>query len=228
MPLIQPPSQVELVRKNSWADSTWKKWLNSIYTHFGGDLWDDELAEISLDKPPGAGTPASLANFGPTSITQQPVFNRDDSAVVKFHIRHQIKVGSLIYPHVHWSTDGTAATSGVSDIVEWEIDYQIAKGHQQESFTDQSQIVMTQSVYNAVSTGPTTPDLWHHYITECSDAQAFTAPEVDSLIMMRIRRGSTSDTYSDIGNGHVFGLYVDLHYQKDRFGTVNKAPDFYR
>lgn len=215
-------------RRDSVFSTHWRDWLNLVYERLRGPLWDDELAEISLELPPGGGTSASLANFGPTSISRQPVFNQGDGATCKFHVRHQIKPGSLIYPHVHWSTDGTAATSGVSDIVEWELDFQIAKGHQQEEFTDQSQIVVTQSVYNTNSPGPTTPDAWHHYITEASDDQAFEAPEVDSLIIARIRRGSTSDTYSNLGNGHVFGLYVDYHYQKDRFGTPQKAPDFYR
>lgn len=201
--------------------------IDQIAFKIDGDLWDDELSVISLDRPPGAGTPATNANFGPTSISQQPVFNRGDSAVCRFHITHRIKPGSLVYPHVHWSTDGSNATAGVSDIVEWEIDWQLAKGHQQEEFTDQTQIVLTQSVYNPNSGGPTAPNAWHHYIVEASDLQAFEAPEVDSLIIMRIRRGSTSDTYTNAGNGHVFGLYVDLHYQLDRIGTPQKAPDFY-
>lgn len=227
--MLEPtPSKITLVNGDPRSDSVWKRWLNHFYELFGGALWDDETTEISLDKPPGAGTPASLANFGPTSMTQQPVFNRGDSAVAKFHIRHQIKPGSRIYPHVHWSTDGTAATSGVSDTVEWEIDYQIAKGHQQEAFTDQTQIVMSQSVYNTNSPGPSNPTAWHHYITEASDSQAFEAPEVDSLVIMRVRRGNTLDTYSNVGNGHVFGLFVDFHYQKDRFGTPQKSPDFYK
>jgi hypothetical protein len=227
MPLNPPPSRTRLVDEAK-SDTIWKNWFYQIYRFFGGERWEDLLAEITLARPPGAGTPASLANFGPTSISQQPVFNRGDAATLRFHITHNIKPGSKMYPHVHWSTDGTAATSGVSDIVEWEIDYQVAKGHQQEEFTDQTQIVMTQSVYNDNSGGPTNPDAWHHYITEASDAQAITAPEVDSLIIMRVRRGSTSDTYDNTGSGHVFGLYVDFHYIKDRFGTPFKSPDFYK
>lgn len=203
----------------------WRNWLNLVFERIRGPLWEDMLAPLSNAQP--RGTAPTLVAFGATSITQQYEFNRGDGIQVGFHIPHDVRPGSKIYPHVHWSTDGTAATSGVSDVVEWVIDYEYAKGHQQEAFGSAGQITMTQSVYNSVSTGPTNPDAWHHYITEASDAQAFVCPEVDSLLIMKVTRGSTSDTYSDAGTGNVFALFVDIHYQKDRFGTPQKTPDFY-
>jgi len=200
---------------------TWRNWLNQVYEKLRGPLWEDMLAPLSNSQP--RGTAPTLSVFGATSITQQYEFSRGDGVQVGFHVPHDVKPGSKMYPHVHWSTDGTAATSGVSDVVEWVIDYEYAKGHQQESFGNAGQIILTQSVYNSVTGSGPSPTAWHHYITEASDAQALTMPEVDSLILMKISRGSSSDTYTNLNGGHVFALFVDIHYQKDRLGTPGKT-----
>ena len=115
-----------------------------------------------------------------------------------------------MYPHVHWTTNGTNTNT-----VKWELIYTYAKGHNQEAFP-------TETTINLEQAGSGTA--WQHMIVEASDAQAFTAPEVDSLILMRVRRvtnGGTDNT------DQVFGLFVDIHYQKDRFGTPQKSPNFY-
>lgn len=189
----------------------WRNWLNSVYEKLRGPLWEDYTETLANAQP--RGTAPTLAAFGATSITQQYAFNRGDGIQVAFHVRHDIKPGSLMYPHVHWSTDGVG-----SGDVEWVIEYEYAKGHNQEAFAAQTSITLVQTASGTA---------WQHMITEASDAQAFTAPEVDSLILMKVSRGSTSDTYPNTGTGGVFGLYVDIHYQRDRFGTPNKAPDFY-
>jgi len=210
---------------NTTFDIVWRQWLNRVYERVKGPLWEDMLSPIAGST--SGGTKPTFSSFGPDSLTEQYQFNRGESIYVGFHVLHNTKPGSLFYPHVHWSTDGTAATLGSSDIVEWEINYSVAKGHQQENFPAASQILIQQSVYNSVTGSGPSPTAWHHYITEASDAQAFEAPEVDSLILMEIKRGSTNDTYSNSANGHVFGLYVDIHYQIDRFGTPQKSPNFY-
>ena len=64
---------------------------------------------------------------------------------------------------------------------------------------------------------------WRHMVTEASVDDAFVAPEVDSIILMRVKRNSTSPTNTDT----VFGLFVDLHVEIDRAATPSKSPDFY-
>ena len=66
---------------------------------------------------------------------------------------------------------------------------------------------------------------WQHMITEVSDNDAFYAPEVDSVVIIKVTR-VTNTAASDKSTG-VFGLFVDLHYQMERTGTLNKAPNFY-
>ena len=205
-----PPSKIPFMGKER-NSTAWLDWLNKVYEKLRGPLWDDNTAE--LFNSAGGGVAPTLAAFGPTGITHQYEFNQGDSVEIAFHIKHDIKPGSYIYPHVHWSTDGVG-----SGDVEWVLSYDVAKGHNQEAFSAGSSISVVQTASGTA---------WQHMITEASDAQAFIAPEIDSLIFMTVTRGSTSDTYPDTGTGGVFGLYVDLHYQKDRFGTPNKAPDFY-
>ena len=56
------------------------------------------------------------------------------------------------------------------------------------------------------------------------DATGFTVPEVDSLILLELKRvtnGGTENTDT------VFGLFVDLHYQTSMYATPNRSPSFY-
>lgn len=208
--LEPPPSKVALVNGLPRPDSIWKRWLNHFWELFGGALWDDELTSL-IPARPGSTAP-TLTAFGPSGTNQALVFAVNDFVFTPgFHIKHGIKPGSKIYPHVHWTTDGTDTNT-----VKWELSITIAKGHNQEAFPADTVIELEQAGSGTA---------WQHMIVEASDAQALDAPEVDSVVMMRFRRitnGGTNNT------DDVFGLFVDIHYQKDRFGTPQKAPDFYK
>ena len=203
--LTPPPTRIKDV-----LATPWRNFFNSVYEKLRGPLWEDMLAPLATGKPGGGsfGTPG-----GPTVINSGPyqayTFSANDLVQVGFHIPHNIKPGSKIYPHVHWCTNGT--DNGTAT---WKIHYQIAKGHNQEAFP------LSSSVTLAAAASSTTA--WQHMITECTDAQAIPAPEVDSLVLVgcELDAKGTGDT--------VFGLFVDIHYQIDRFGTPRKAPDFYK
>ena len=205
MPELEPPPfQVEEF------DAIWRKWFNRVYERIRGPLWDDELATLS-DARTASGAPGSAVINGGPYIGR--TFAVGDALQVAFHIRHSIKPGSKIYPHVHWCTDGTNAAD-----VTWRFHHQIAKGYNQEAFP-------TASTIDVADTAHTTE--WMHQITETSDAQAFTAPEVDSLIFMVIELESASGLGAPADK--VFAAFVDLHYQKDRFGTPQRnGPNFYK
>ena len=65
-----------------------------------------------------------------------------------------------------------------------------------------------------------------HVVSEASDAQVIPAAEieVDCLIELHITRITDGGTGGDSKN--LFGLQLDLHYQKDRIGTELKVPPF--
>lgn len=171
-------------------------------------LWDDNTADLATGSIAAGAPTLTVVNGGPY---KGYAFSVGDTVQASFHIKHDVKVGSTFYPHVHWTTDGTNAGT-----LTWRISYQIAAGHNQASFPTATQLDLT-----ATASGTA----WQHMITECTDAQSIDMPEVDSLILLTVELDAASGFGTPADD--IFGLYVDLHYQKDRFGTLNKAPDFY-
>lgn len=168
--------------------------------------WRD-LRSSLVGTAAGAGAPA-LAVFGPTGNIKQMSFAVGDSVYVALHVDHDIKPGSTMYPHVHWSTNGTNVQA-----VKWQLSYIKALGHNQANFAADAVISVQEAAQGTA---------WRHMITE--DAVGFVAPEVDSLIMIELKRvtnGGTENT--DV----VFGLFVDIHYMADRNATPNRVPSFY-
>ena len=205
MPELNPPP------KFPELDWIGRKWLNQIYEKLRGPLWDDMLTAISSGKIGAANAPNWTA-FGPTGTNFQWVFSLNDYIQLSgFHITHDVKPGSKIYPHIHWTTDGTDTNT-----VKWRLSYTLAKGHDQEAFP----VDATRDLEQAGS-----GIAWQHMIVEVSDTAAIEVPEIDTIIILRLERVTNDGTDN---TDDVFGIYVDLHYQKDRFGTPQKAPDFYK
>jgi hypothetical protein len=150
----------------------------------------------------------TLDGFGPTGAIEQLKFILDDYVYIAVQVAHDIKEGSTVYPHVHWTTNGTNVQA-----VKWEISYTLAKGHDQENFP--ADVVLT--VQEAAA-----GTAWRHMLTE--DITGFIAPEIDSLWIARIKRitnGGTDNT------DQVFGLSVGLYYEVQQYATPNRIPDFY-
>lgn len=195
---IDPPPNI--ISEFDWH---WRSWLNRVYEKLRGPLWEDLLSPLA-EGGVGQGAPG-----GPTVVNSGPykayTFVAGDSINVAFHIPHNIKPGSKMYPHIHWTTNGTNTGAQV-----WRVHHQIAKGHNQEAFPTATTIDLPSAAASGIA--------WQHMITECTDEQAIDAPEPDTLMLMSIEletKGS-SDT--------VFGLYADLHFEIDRFGTPRKNP----
>ena len=188
----------------------WRNWLNVVYEKLRGPLWEDNLTSLITSRP-GATAP-TLRAFGPTGNIQQLDFAINDFVYTSgFHIGHDIKPGSKMYPHVHWSTNGIDTNT-----VKWELSFTYAKGHNQEAFPAETTLNLEEAASGTA---------WQHMITEATDAEAFTAPEVDSIILMKVRRVTNGGTDNA---DQTFGMFIDMHYQKDRFGTPQKSPDFYK
>ncbi len=133
-----------------------------------------------------------------------------------FHIDHDIAMGTKLYPHVHWTPTTTATGT-----VRWGIEYSLAKGHQQAVG---SVFPATTTVY--VEQTITEPSRWKHFVAEVSDLDAISSENVepDTVIKTRIFRDAThvNDTYP----GDVHAWQADMHYQANRFATINKSPNF--
>jgi len=137
----------------------------------------------------------------------------DNEIFADFHINHDYKENSPIFPHIHWIPLSTSTGN-----VRWEISYVIAKGHQQnESLTEPlSTIILDVNGKGVVG---------EHFVTEVTELQTFTCSEADIVVRVRVRRLGTDA--ADTFYGGVVGLMIDFHYQSDKDFTYNKAPNFY-
>lgn len=130
-----------------------------------------------------------------------------------FHIDHDYALGSPIYPHIHWSVSNSSIGT-----VRWGFEYSIAKGHQQEAFSEPITVYVEQT---------TDGTAFKHYIAEVPDLLAISGVgiEPDTIIMLRVFRDATNP--ADTLDALAYGICVDLHYQADKATTLNKKPNFY-
>lgn len=130
-----------------------------------------------------------------------------------FHINHDYKEGTALFPHIHWCPSTANAGN-----VRWGIEWAAARGHNQETFNASEIIYIDQEAPGIVD---------QHMVAEMDHPGLFIpALEADAVILCRVFRAATdvNDTYPD----PVFGFMADLHYYSDRYTTINKRPDFNR
>lgn len=179
--------------------------------HIDGE-WYDLLAPISSAGRRGAASDFDWTDYD-TSGIYQPDFAVNEDGICVFHINHDIKRNSQMYPHVHWSTDGTDTNP-----VHWELNYKIAQRD------DDSPPAFGATITKTLIGTPSGTAYTHH-VTETNDAESQLVPPVDSIIIMQVKRV----TNGAVENADtVFGHFVDFHYQRERLGTKNRAPDFYK
>lgn len=152
-------------------------------------------------------------------------FSASDELQVWFHIPHDYALGTDLYLYCHWAHNGTSITGDMT----WAYAATYAKGHNQSEFPAE----VTGSITYATTDIATTPR-WRHRIDEIqltagtpSGSQIDTdIIEVDGLLAVNI----SASAIPTIGGGspnEPFLLMVDLHYQANMHGTLNKSPNFY-
>lgn len=183
----------------------------SSLTFDGAAGWDDMIGSLAAGNTSNTNDPTWAAfqggvyawRFSATALNE---------VWISFHVNHEYSPGTVIYPHIHWSTAGTDTGT-----VRWGIEYTVAKGYDRDTFPAPTTIYLEQA---AVGTA------YRHMIVEASLADAIptTHLETDSIIMMRVFRDGAhaNDTCTD----PAFGLFCDLHFQKQAFSTPNKNYPF--
>jgi hypothetical protein len=175
-----------------------------------GDGWRDNIS--SIDTRGGGNAPERnlyrdgiyLYEFSASQMNE--VFSN-------FHIDHDYKLGTMLYPHFHFVTTNTG-----SGVVRLGFEYTFAKGHGLEAFP------ATTTLYRNFSVAANSQNI--HFVAEMPEGQGIpgTGVDTDGVVLMRIFRdaGHTDDTFP----GTVFGILADLHYEVDRYSTINRAPNF--
>lgn len=183
--------------------------INLIPVYVEG--WEDLTADLSAGKAVGANAP-TWATFRSGISAYSFHQNTMNEMWITFHVKHDYKVGSNGYLHIHWAPNTTSTGT-----VRWGFEYSVARGHDQEAFPAPTTVYVNHTI--------ATNKQYQHIITEISDVQAFDLLETDSLVLCRIFRdaGNAADTFPD----PVFGLTADIHYQADKQFTPNKSPPFF-
>ena len=168
--------------------------LRADMPHVFGD-WYDNFTVLGAGGLRGVTSDFDYTNFNSTGI-YQPAFAVNEVGFVNFHINHDIKRGSKLYPHIHISSPGTSQ----EDVV-FEYTYSIAERDDDTpaAFQATNTITLTFKV-------PTTAH--SHKVIEVSDVDAIDTPEVDAIIIGSLTRISNGGT--DHPN-RVFVHFVDQH-----------------
>lgn len=182
--------------------------------------WRDLIGDIT-PKTTGPGAPTLDVITGNIRGFRYSV--GDDGDVV-YHVPHDYVPGTDLFLHPHWTHNGTNISG--SFVITFYVTY--AKGHQQASFHAQKTLTITDGSLDITNT----PALYHR-IPEAqlstvggSASQLDTSLiEVDGLILVHYDV-TTIPTITG-GTGEPFILTLDIHYQSNSKGTLNKAPDFY-
>jgi len=172
--------------------------------------WRDNIIEITLRNGPSE--PQLSAFRGGIML---PAFVHTDvqSGYGNFHVDHDYKMGTALYPHIHWTTD-----CDMMGTVRWGIEYTLAKGHSQMAFGEPITVYVEQECDG-------TP--YKHYVAEVSDQDAIPGLNIepDTIILCRVFRDATHP--NDTLDNQVFGICLDMHYQVAQAATPRKRPDFF-
>ena len=172
--------------------------------------WDDITADLGGGKTAGANVP-TWSTFRNGIQAYQFSASQMKEVWITFHVKHDYKDGTAVYPHIHFSPTG-----GGTGVVRWGFEYSVARGHDQEAFPT------TTTVY--VNYNIATSKQYQHLIAEVTDADAFDAYEADTLILMRVFRDAANAADTFAGTVHAFT--ADIHFQGDRQFTKYKSPPF--
>lgn len=176
------------------------------------DGWADIVAELYTRTSPNA---ANVNNFRDNIYLYEFNANEMREAFSNFHMPHSWKQGTMVYPHMHYTVN-----TNNTGIVRWGFEYTLARRHDS---TGQTSFPVTTTIY-VEQTIPSN-SAYKHFVCEApqNGGIAGTNLEVDAMILMRVFRDATNDTFPD----SVLGITVDLHIEVDRAATPNRAPDFY-
>lgn len=134
-----------------------------------------------------------------------------EQAFFTMHILHDIKPGTDLTFHIHWTHNVASPTGNVK----WQIEYSIANGYLNESYPASTTLSTTQTAGAQYG---------HHITTDDDMTISSTELEPDAVIIGRVFRDPTdvADTFAN----PAFLIQVDAHYTLDRLGTAERNRPF--
>lgn len=178
-----------------------------------GTGWSDLPAPVTVLTGASAPTTGTVRN-GIIGLQFSPDINQECFANV--HINHDYIAGTMVYPHIHWTTNTTSTGT-----VRFGIEYTLAR---RDDSVGLRAFGATQTLY--IEHPVTSGEQYSHQVSEPADGFGIDGTDLqeDALILCRFFREAehVNDTYPD----PVFMLVVDLHYQCDTLATPLRFPPF--
>lgn len=183
--------------------------VNGRFTMLGNaTVWDDLLA-LQYARTLGSKDP-SMDLWNGTIYTwafDDDAAGSEEELFFTIQTPHDMKIGSSLYPHVHWSPDTSTAQN-----VTWVFTYQWANINENYGNT----ISTLRKSCNTIAV--------KHRHNMCSfPAMAKTNSTLSSVIVGRLYRDSANATDTSTVKAWLLGF--DLHYEKDKLGSANEASN---
>lgn len=173
--------------------------------------WNDLLGEF-IDRTSGTDRPTLATPFNGHHmlVWSSTALNQ---TTVNWHLRHDYKPGSAVYPHIHFRPTGN-----VSGNVHWRFILSATKGHGQTTG------IPTATTIDLIFPIPAN-SLGTHFVAEIPAPGWYTtALEWDTVIHCTVQR--RADLATDTYNATVAAWQADLHYQVGRIATPARLPPF--
>jgi hypothetical protein len=168
--------------------------------------FDDLRISATMGTKPASNPPA-LKAFGPSGNLQGWAFDKTTNQQIFFEAQlpHTWKLGSTIYPHVHWSPSDTG-----TGVCIWKLEY---------SWANDSAAFGAPTTITASQAGSGTA--WQHQriAFESNAGIAGTGKTLSSILMCRLYRDAATDAYDN----DAFLISFDIHYEIDGFGSDEEA-----
>jgi len=182
--------------------------------------WKDLIGDI-IPKTSGVGAP-TLGTW--RTQTRWYHYTAGDDGDIVFHIPHDWAPGTDLFVHVHWGHNGT----NISGSFVLNLYSSYAKGHAQANFASEKNVTITVPSLNITNT----PQYRHRtdevqLSTDGGSATLLDTAliEPDGIVLMHFD-ATTIPTITG-GTAEPFIFAIDLHYQSNHVGTLNRIPDFY-
>ena len=173
--------------------------------------WNDLLGEF-IDRTSGTDRPTLATPFNGHHmlVWSSTALNQ---TTVNWHLRHDYKPGSAVYPHIHFRPTGN-----VSGNVHWRFILSATKGHGQTAG------IPTATTIDLIFPIPAN-SLGTHFVAEIPAPGWYTTElKWDTVIHCTVQR--RADLATDTYNATVAAWQADLHYQVGRIATPARLPPF--
>lgn len=175
--------------------------------------WADIVADLTTRS--GTAAPGVSQYKGGIYLYE---FSSTDTLEVysQFHIPHSWKLGSMLYPHLHFVT-----TSNLSGVVRIGFEYTAANRHDHSVNTA---FGATQTITVDFNIPANSAD--KHFVCEAPELGGIpgTNLDVDAMVLCRIFREASHP--NDTFDASIWGITADLHIEVDKASTPFRAPDF--